>query len=67
MQLNSPNIHSPLLCELAFLKGAGKRGPRSTEFEIEQMTWMANNLQSSTHDLPTRMPEVDHPQNLPMS
>ncbi|CAM2191022.1 hypothetical protein WI61_07365 [Burkholderia cepacia] len=31
------------------------------------MTWMANNLQSSTHDLPTRMPEVDHPQNLPMS
>lgn len=52
---------------LARLKGASKRGPRRTEFEIEKVTGVANNLQPSTHDFSARMPEVDHLQKIPMS
>ncbi|WP_240674573.1 hypothetical protein [Burkholderia stabilis] len=34
------------------------------EFQIEILTWTAGNLQPATHDFPTRMPEIDHPQKV---
>ncbi len=55
------------LLDLAFCKGAGKRGPCRMEFEIEMLTRMAVNLQPATHDFPTCMPEIDHSQKVPIS
>ncbi len=56
---------SPLV--LAFCKRAGKRGSCRMELQIEMLTWMAGDLQPSTHNFPTRMPEIDHAQKVPIS
>ncbi|KVE91583.1 hypothetical protein WJ03_28680 [Burkholderia vietnamiensis] len=55
------------LLVLAFYKRADKGGSCRMEFQIEMLTWMASNLQPSTHDFSTRMPEIDHAQKLPIS
>ncbi len=55
------------LLGLAFCKGAGKRGPCRMELQVEMLTRMTGNLQPSTHDFSTRMPEIDHAQKVPIS
>lgn len=48
------------LLGLAFCKGAGKRGPCRIQFQVEMLTRMTSDLQPSTHNFSTRMPEIDH-------
>ncbi|WP_175964277.1 MULTISPECIES: hypothetical protein [Burkholderia] len=55
------------MLNIVFIQDTGECGTRSVQFEIESVAGVSRNLQPPAHDLPACMPEVNHPQDIPIS